>query len=220
MRHSAQVAQSSGLSRADAVRGVEERLATTVHAYPGLRHEAIPAQFLRLPDFADAEGGQRVLRGGRLPDVGDAADDVFEVVGELWQHAGCRVEDAAGLDGRMLVVHDPGGYLITLVRHEADEPILTVASPPLPVPYLDRGLLAGLAAGLGAGCLGPCVASVGPSAVLPELAGAHFGRWAWIPLFLLVASVCLYLPDTRRFGAGLLAGGGVVGLTVATIFAR
>jgi hypothetical protein len=220
MRHSAQVAQSSGLSRADAVRGVEERLATTVHAYPGLRHDPIPAQFLRVPDAAQAEDGQRVLRGGRLPDVGDAADDVFAVVDELWRESGCRVEDAAGLDGRMLVVHDPAGYLITLVRHEADDPILTVASPPLPVPYLDRGVLAGLTAGLGVGCLGPCVGSVGPSAVVPALAGAHAGFWAWIPLFLLVAGVCLYLPETRRFGAGLLAGGSVVGLTVATVFAR
>jgi hypothetical protein len=214
------VAQKAGLARADAVRGVEDRLATTVHACPGLRHEPIPAQFLRLPDVATAGGGQRVLRGGRLPEVGDAADDVFAVVGELWRHAGCRVDDDAGPGERLLVVHDPDDYLIILARHGADDPVLTVASPPLPVPYLDPALLAGLAAGLGVGCLGPCVTSVGPSTVLPALAGAHPGLWAWVPLFLLVSGVCVYLPETRRFGTGLLAGGGVVGLAVAMIFAR
>jgi hypothetical protein len=197
-------------------RGVEERLATTVHAYPGLHCDPIPAQFLRLPAAAVAAGGQRILRGGRLPDV---ADDVFEAVAELWEHAGCRVQDTAGLDGRLLVVHFPDGYLLTLARHDTDDPILTVASPPTPTPYLDPGLLGGLAAGLGVGCLGPCVSSVAPSAVSPALAGVHAAFWAWIPLFLLVSAVCLYLPETRRFGVGLLIGGGLVGLSVATIFA-
>ena len=172
----------------DAVRGVEERLATTVHAYPGLLCEPVPAQFLRLPDAAVAAGGQRILRGGRLP---DADDEFFEVVAELWEHAGCRIEDAAGLDGRLLVVHFPDGYLITLARHEADDPILTVASPPMPAPYLDPGLLAGLAAGLGVGCLGPCVSSVAPSAVLPALAGVHAAFSGWIPLFCWSAA-CAY----------------------------
>ena len=207
-----------GLSRTEVARGVEERLDTTLHAYPGLRVDPIPAQFLRLPDAAVADGGQRVLRGGRLPDVGDAADDVFAEVAELWRHAGCRVEEAAGLDGRLLVMHDPAGYLLTLARHEDDDPILTVASPAMAVPYLDRALLGGLATGLGVGCLGPCVSSVAPRALFPALAGAHAVLWGWIPLFLLVSALCVYLPDTRRFGAGLLVGGGLVGVTVVVIF--
>ncbi|GIF02016.1 hypothetical protein [Paractinoplanes rishiriensis] len=206
------------MRRDEAERGVEDRLATTVSAYPGLRVVTVPAQFLRLPDFATAAGGQRVLRGGRLPEVGDAADDVFGSVAELWRDAGCRVEDAAGLDGRLLVVHDPAGYLLTLTRHGADDPILAVASPPLPVPYLDRSLLGGLATGLAVGCLGPCVSSAGPSWVLPALAGSPVMYWAWVPLFALVAGVCLYRPETRRFGAGLLAGGGILGLAVAALF--
>jgi hypothetical protein len=212
------VAQSAGLSRAEATRGVEERLVTTLHTYPGLRVDPIPAQFLRLPEAEAAAGGQRVLRGGRLPDLGDAADEVFADVAELWRHAGCRVAEAAGLDGRLLVVHDPGGYLLTLARHEDDDPIITVASPALPVPYLDRALMSGLATGLGVGCLGPCVSSVVPSTMFPALAGARAAYWGWIPLFLLIAAVCVYLPETRRFGAGLLVGGGLVGVTVALIF--
>lgn len=207
------------MSRADAARGVQERLATTLHAYPGLRCEPIPAQFLRLPEVAAAAGGQRVLRGGRLPEVGDAADDVFETVAELWRHADCRVDDSVGLDGRLLTVVAPDGYVLTLARHEADDPILTVASPALPAPYLDRGLVGGLGAGVLVGCLGPCVASVAPSAMLPALAGMRAAHWGWIPLFLLVSAVCLYIPETRRFGAGLLAGGGVIGLLVAAFLA-
>ena len=42
--------------------------------------------------------------------------------------------------------------------------------------------------------------------------------WGWIPLFLLVAVGGLYLPETRRFGAGLLVSGAVVGITVALVF--
>jgi hypothetical protein len=205
------VAQKAGLSRAEATEGVEQRLAATVAA-AGLRVEPLPAQFLRIPEET---GGRRTVRGGRLPETGD---DVFTAVAELWRDAGCRVSDQAGLDGRMLVVDDPAGYRLTVTRQEGDEPILTVASPPLPVPYLDRGLLAGLAAGLATGCLGPCLTSVAPSAVIPALAGAHAGRWAWVPLFLLVVAVTLCLPETRRFGAGLLVGGGLLGVVVAGVF--
>jgi len=199
------------LSRADAARGVAERLETTVYAFPGLRVEPIPAQFLRRPV---GEAGYRVLRGGRLPDLGDAADEVFETTAELWRDAGCQVDDASGPDGRLLTVDDPAGYRLTLARHGEDDPVLTVASPPLPSPFIDRGLLAGLVAGLGVGCLGPCVASVGASAVAPALSS----YWGWVPLFVLVVAGSLYLPETRRFGAGLLLGGAVVGATVAVIF--
>lgn len=208
------MAQKAGWSRAEATQGVEQRLAATVAAV-GQPVDSIPAQFLRVPDVPGDPGGRRILRGGRLPE-GD--DDLFAAVAELWREAGCRVSDHAGLDGRLLVVDDPAGYRLTLARHEADDPILTVASPPLPVPYLDRGLVAGVAAGLAIGCLGPCVSSVGPSAVFPALAGAHAGRWGWAPLFLLVVAVTLYLPETRRFGAGLLVAGGLLGAAVASIF--
>lgn len=189
---------------------MEQRLAATVHAYPGLRVEPLPAQFLRAPETPP--GGQRVLRGGRLPE-GD--DEVFEVVGELWREAGCRVEDAVGLDGRLLEARDPAGYVVTLARHGLQDPILTVASPPFPVPFLDRGLLAGLGAGLATGCLGPCVARVGPSTIVPGLSSV----WGWVPLFLLIAGGSLYLPETRRFGIGLAAGGLLIGVTVAAMFA-
>lgn len=188
-----------------------ERLQATVYAYPGLLVEPIPAQFLRRPA---GEAGYRVLRGGRLPDLGDAALEVFEMVAELWQDAGCEVDDATGLDGRLLTVRDPDGYLLTLARHGEDDPILTVASPLLPSPFVDRGLLVGLLAGLGTGCLGPCVSSVGVSAVAPALSS----YWGWLPLFLLVAGVSLYLPETRRFGAGLLISGLAIGMTVAVVF--
>ena len=57
-----------------------------------------------------------------------------------------------------------------------------MASPAFPAPFVDRGLAAGLIAGLGVGCLGPCVARVGPSAIIPGLAS----YWGWVPLFLLV----------------------------------
>jgi hypothetical protein len=190
---------------------VADRLDATVDAYPGLLVEPIPAQFLRRPA---GEAGYRVLRGGHLPDLGDAALEVFEVVAELWRDADCQVDDAAGLDGRLLTVHDPDGYLITLSRQGEDDPILTVASPPLPSPFIDRGLLAGLLAGLGAGCLGPCVSSVGVSALAPALSS----YWGWLPLFLLVAVGSVYLPETRRFGAGLLLSGLLVGVTIAAVF--
>jgi hypothetical protein len=169
----------------------------------------VPAQFLRAPE--SPAGGQRVLRGGRLPE-GD--DEVFDVVADLWRGAGCRVEDAAGLDGRLLAAYDPAGYVVTLARHGLDDPILTVASPPLPAPFMDRGLAAGLLAGLAVGCAGPCVARVGPSAIIPGLAS----YWGWVPLFLLVVGGSLYLPETRRFGAGLAASGLLIGITVAVIF--
>jgi hypothetical protein len=207
------VAQKAGLTRAEATRGVAGRLEATVAAYPGLRVATVPAQFLRDPSPPAA--GRRLLRGGRLPEAGG---EVFDVVADLWRHAGGEVEDTTGLDGRMLLVRDPDGYLITLARHGADDPILTVASPAVPSGFLDRGLVAGLLSGLAAGCLGPCVTTVVPKSIFPALAGVHALFWAWVPLFVLVAGGCLYLPETRRFGAGLLITGALLGITVATVF--
>ncbi len=205
--------QHGAPSRAEATLGVEQRVAATLHAWPGLRLVPIPAQFLRAP--AD---GPRVLRGGHLPDLGDAADEVFDVVRDLWQGAGCRVTDASGLDGRLLTVHDPAGYLLTLARHAGDDPILTVASPPAATPWLVRALLTGLLSGVGVGCFGPCLSSVVPMAAVPSLAGLSAPYWGWVPLWLLIGAGSVWRPETRRFGAGLLAGGAVVGVMVAGIF--
>jgi hypothetical protein len=222
---------------------VEQRLAATVQAYPGLRLISVPAQFLRLPEevdppdelfgepgrtsaFADffgaGSGGKRLLRGGRLPDLGGPApggvtDEVYDVVRDLWTESGCRVDDATGLDGRLLVVHDPAGYVLALTRQGSDDPILTVASPPLPPHLVDRGLLAGLLSGLSLGCLGPCAASLGTMRAIPALAGRGVIYWGWLPLFMLFTGLCLWRPETRRFGAGLLLGGTVVGITVTSI---
>jgi hypothetical protein len=206
------VAQRAGPSRAEVTQGVRERLDTTLAAYPGLHLSPVPAQFLRTPETGS---GIRILRGGRLP---EAEDDVFEVVAALWGEAGAVAEDTAGLDGRILVVVDPAGYVISLVRHAGEDPILTVASPAIPAPFLDRALVGGLAAGLVTGCMGPCLTTVVPSVRFPALAGAHAGYWAWLPLFLLVAAGCLYFPETRRFGVGLALGGILIGLPTAGLF--
>jgi hypothetical protein len=247
------VSEAGPPGRAEATQGVEERLATTVHAYPGLLVIPIPAQFLRVPETAGPPGapaglrsgaypgspgprlpeppglslpalaaffgggGQRVLRGGRLPGLGDGAGEVFDVVRDVWDDAGSRVDDVTGLDGRMLVVHDPEDYLIILTWHGDDDPILTVASPPLASPFIERGLLAGLLSGLALGCLGPCFASVGPMAAFPSLAGLSAPYWGWVPLFALITGVTLWRPETRRFGAGLLLSGAIVGFTVAGV---
>ncbi|HEY0002515.1 MAG TPA: hypothetical protein VGB74_18830 [Actinoplanes sp.] len=230
-------------SRTEAGRGVEQRLATTVQAYPGLQLIAVPAQFLRLPEeveppdelfgkpgrtsaiadfFGAGPGGNRLLRGGRLPDLGGPGpaglvDEVYDVVRDLWSASGCRVDDATGLDGRLLVVRDPDGYVLTLARHGDDDPVLTVGSPPLPPQLLDRGLLGGLLSGLALGCLGPCAASLGTMRAFPSMAGRSLTYWGWLPLFILFTGVCLWRPETRRFGAGLLLGGALVGITVTAI---
>ena len=192
------------VSRAEATRGVEQRLAATLHAYPGLHAVPIPEYLLteRPP------GGERVLRGGRLVDLGDTAGEVFDTVAELWEHAGCQVRR----DGRRLVAEDPAGYLITLAGD--GDPILTVASPPVAAHLVDRGLLAGLAAGAGIGCVAPCLFRIGPLASVPTLA-----LWAWIPLYLMIAGGTIWLPETRRFGLGLLITGALFGVTVAVVFA-
>jgi hypothetical protein len=196
------------LTRASATRGVRERLDATVQAYPGLRVEPVPAQFLRQP--ATEAGGRRVTRGGRLP---EADDEVFEVVGELWREAGSLVTDTATPDGRQFEATDPTGYVISLARYGLDDPVLSVASPQFPAPFLDRGLAAGLVAGAGMGCLGPCVARIGPSEAIPGLAS----YWGWVPLFVLIAGGSLWLPETRRFGIGLAVTGTIIGLTVAVV---
>jgi hypothetical protein len=206
------VVQRAGLSRAEVTQGVQQRLDATLHAYSGLHLEPVPAQFLRKPPTT---AGIRILRGGRLPEAGDEA---FDVIAELWRHAGGQVEDASGLDGRLLVAQDPAGYVISLARHDGEAPILTVASPAIAAPYLDRGLLAGIGAGFAVGCLGPCATTIIPSAALPALADTHATYWAWLPLFLLIAGGSIYFPDTRRFGVGLLIAGVLVGLPIATMF--
>lgn len=218
--------------RAEATQGVEQRLAATLHAYPGLRLDPIPAQFLHLPDTVGTGGtgeppwtagffggaGHRVLRGGHLLDLGgDAAGEAYGLIRELWESAGCPVDDMTGLDGRMLVVHDPAGYLITVTRQGEDDPILTVASPPIGSRFAERGLLAGLLSGLAIGCLGPCVSGIGPMTIFPTMAGLTAAYWGWVPLFLLVAGVTLWRPETRRFGAGFTVGGALLGFTVAGI---
>jgi hypothetical protein len=224
------------ITRTEAVRGVRERIGATLHAYGEMQLIDIPAQFLRVPEPGrepehDAPSGNafrdffglgaghpaRVLRGGRLPDLGGLADEVQDAVRELWEHAGCTVDDVAGLDGRLLIVHDPAGYLISLSRHADDDPILTVASPPLAPERLDRGFAAGLLSGTALGCLGPCAGSVVPSAAVPALAGMGILHWAWVPLFLLVTAGSLWQRETRRFGAGLLISGALFGITVAGI---
>jgi len=187
---------------------VQDRLEATVLAYPGLRLEPVPAQFLRVPPTE--AGGRRVTRGGRLP---EADDEVFEVVGELWREAGSLVTDTATPDGRQFEATDPVGYVISLARYGLDEPVLSVASPEFPAPFLDRGLGAGLIAGAGVGCLGPCAARIGPSEAFPALAS----YWGWVPLFVLVAGGSLWLPETRRFGIGLAVTGTIIGLTVAVV---
>ncbi|WP_203732205.1 hypothetical protein [Paractinoplanes durhamensis] len=204
--------QRAGPSRAEVTQGVNQRLEATLHADPSLRLEPVPAQFLRTPE---TRSGIRIVRGGRLPEAGDEA---FDLVAELWREAGGRVEEASGLDGRLLVVHDPAGYIISLTRHSGEDPILTVASPAIPAPFLDRGLMSGLLAGLVVGCLGPCATTVIPSAAFPGLAGTHLTYWAWIPLFLVIVGGSLYLPEARRFGVGLLVGGVLIGLPIATMF--
>lgn len=259
MRDSARVksrASDSGPpGRAEATQGVEQRLAATLHAYPGLRLDPIPAQFLRIPETAEPTGagerlragaypggrgprqndgpglsvpsslasffgggGHRVLRGGHLRDVGgDAAGEAYDLIRELWESCGCPVDDVIGLAGRMLIVHDPAGYLITVTRQDEDDPILTVASPPLGSQFVERGLVAGLLSGLAFGCLGPCVSGVGPMTMFPSMVGLNAAYWGWVPLFALVSGVTLWRPETRRFGAGLLVGGALVGFTVAGI---
>jgi hypothetical protein len=152
-----------------------------------------------------------VLRGGRLP---EADDEVFEVVADLWRAAGCQVTDGPTAQGRLLQVEDSGGYVISLTRHDLDDPILTVASPAFPAPFLDPGLAAGLLAGVGVGCFGPCVSKVGPSAVIPGLAS----YWGWAPVFALMLAGSLWFPETRRFGIGLAVTGTLIGVTVAAFF--
>lgn len=196
------------MTRALATRGVRERLETTVQAYPGLRLEPVPAQFLRVP--RTAAGSRRVTLGGRLP---EADDEVFEVVGELWRDAGSLVTDVNTPDGRQFEATDPTGYVISLARYGIDEPMLSVASPQFPAPLLDRGLTVGLIAGAGVGCLGPCVARVGPSRTIPALAS----YWGWVPLFALIVGGSLWMPETRRFGIGLAVTGTVIGVTVAVV---
>ncbi|GAA0579671.1 hypothetical protein GCM10010172_75770 [Paractinoplanes ferrugineus] len=202
------MAQRTGPTRAEVTEGVQRRLDATLHALPGLHLEPVPAQFLRKPDTPT---GVRVLRGGRLPGAGD---DAYEAIAELWRESGCAVVESAGL----LLVEDPRGYVISVARHEDEAPILTVASPAVPAPYLDRGLVAGLLAGLGFGCLGPCLTTLVPSALIPALAGSTATYWAWLPLFLLVAGGSLWFPDSRRFGLGLLVAGTLIGLPVAMTF--
>ncbi len=192
--------------------GVEQRLETTLHALPGVRYEPLPTALLKPPP-----GGSRILRGGRLPGLGEHAADVYDATHELWQQSGCRVDDSVGRDGRVLVVHDPAGYVITLTQFPGDDPVLTVASPPLQARLIDPALLAGLLGGLALGCVGPC-AAVGPMSVFSSLAGSAVPFWAWVPLYLLIGVGSVWRPETRRFGAGLLAGGAAVGILVAWVF--
>ena len=214
MRDPSRVRQTARPTRAEATRGVTERLATTLYAHPGLELIDIPAPFLQPPPARPGEG-PRILRGGHLPHLGESVGEVYAAIRDLWEQAGCRVEQS----GPLLVVRDPAGYLITLTRQGDDDPVLTVASPPLPPELIDRGLLAGLLAGLGLGCGGPCLFSVGPMTAFPSLAGLAAPFWGWLPLFLLVGGISVWLPETRKFGAGLLVSGAVVGGTVASIFA-
>ncbi|GAA0488116.1 hypothetical protein Ade02nite_12410 [Paractinoplanes deccanensis] len=205
-----------GLSRAEATRGVEQRLDATLHAHAGLRLAPIPPALLRPPPGP----GARILRGGHLPHLGETAGDVYDDIRHLWEESGCRVEDRAGPDGRVLVVHDPAGYVITLTHPPGDaDPTLTVASPRVPAEMIDRGLLAGLLSGIALGCGGPCLFSAGPMTAFPSLAGLAAPFWGWIPLYLLVGVGSAWLPESRKFGLGLLAGGAVVGISVAGIFA-
>jgi len=200
-------------SRTAVLPGVERRLEATLHALPGLHLDPIPPALLRTPP-----GGPRLVRGGRLPGLGDQAGEVYDGTRELWEQAGCRIDDTNGRDGRVLVVHDPAGYLITVTQHPGDDPVLTVASPPLRARLIDPPLLAGLLSGLALGCVGPC-AAVGPMTLFPSLAGLATPFWAWIPLYLLVGVGSVWRPETRRFGAGLLVSGAVVGLLVGWVFA-
>ncbi|WP_250037957.1 hypothetical protein [Paractinoplanes maris] len=199
-------------SRAELIRGVEQRLETTLHAFPGLRLEPIPAALLKSPPPAT-----RILRGGRLPGLGEHTPEVYEATRELWQHSGCRVEETGPRDGRVLVVHDPAGYVITLTQHPGDDPVLTVASPPQQARLIDPPLLAGLLGGLALGCLGPC-AAIGSIRLFPSMAGWSGPFWAWVPLYLAIGVGSVWRPETRRFGAGLLASGAVIGVLVAWVF--
>jgi hypothetical protein len=200
-----------GVSRAQATRGVEERLDATLHAYPGLHLVPEPPAVLRAPPGP----GPRILRGGRLPDLGDTAAAAHDAVRDFWHEAGCRIEETPG---RVLVVHDPAGYVITLTRTGDADPLLTVASPRVPAEVIDRGLLAGLLAGVAFGCAGPCFFSVVPMTAFPSLAGLSAPFWGWIPLYLLVGGGSVWMPETRKFGAGLLISGAIVGASVAGIF--
>lgn len=196
--------------RAEATEGVEQRLETTLHALPGLRLAPVPPSRLTSPPTRE---GVRVLRGGRLPELGELTDEVYGVIRELWEQAGCRIEGY----GRTLVVHDPSGYVITLTQQPGDEPVLTVASPPIPARLVDPPLLAGLLGGLALGCVGPC-AAVGPMTLFPSLAGLSAPFWGWVPLYLLIGVGSVWRPETRRFGAGLLVSGALVGISVAWVF--
>ncbi|MCY1138425.1 hypothetical protein OWR29_10490 [Actinoplanes sp. Pm04-4] len=198
--------------RAELVRGVEQRLEATLHAFPGLRLDPIPAALLTAPPPAT-----RILRGGRLPGLGDHTQEVYEVTRDLWQQAGCRVNETGPADGRTLIVNDPAGYVITLTQHPGDDPVLTVASPPQQARLVDPPLLAGLVAGLALGCVGPCGA-MGSMTLFPAMAGWSGPFWAWVPLYLLIGVGSVWRPETRRFGAGLLGSGALVGVMVAWVF--
>ena len=197
-----------GLSRAEVTEGVQRRLETTLHAYEGTVLISIPPSQLPAPP---TPAGVRILRGGRLSGLGEHTGDVYEAVRHVWE--GCRIEGA----GRTLVVHDPAGYVITLTQAPGDDPILTVASPPVPARLIDPPLLAGLLGGLALGCVGPCFA-MGPMRLFPSTAGLAAPFWAWVPLYLLIGAGAVWRPETRRFGAGLLASGALVGITVAWFF--
>ncbi|BFU42175.1 hypothetical protein [Krasilnikovia sp. MM14-A1004] len=196
--------------------GVEQRMAAVLRDCPGVM--AIPLPPARLKQeamLAPATAGNRVRAGAIAVNV--PPEQAFAAVALHCQRTGYEITDATGMDGRLLIARDPAGFVVTLHQQAAEAPILIVASPVQPGLSTSGRIWAGVATGAAAGFFAPCIAGLSPLSDLPHLVGLDAPWFAWVPFFALAVLGLLIHPTSRWFGTGVLIGGSVVGITMASI---
>ncbi|GAB1643251.1 hypothetical protein [Krasilnikovia sp. MM14-A1259] len=165
--------------------------------------------------LASPTSGNRVRAGAIAVNL--PPEQAFAAVTEHCRRSGYQVTDAGGMNGRLLVATDPAGYAVTLRQQAGEPPILIVASPPRPRLSSSGKTWIGVAAGAVVGFVLPCLTGLSPLSDLPYVVSANAQWFVWVPFFALGVLGCLLHPAARPFGVGLLIGGSVVGIAMASI---
>ncbi|RZU50400.1 hypothetical protein EV385_2172 [Krasilnikovia cinnamomea] len=203
-------------SHAEFKHGVEQRMSAILRDCPGLMAIPLPPPRIREEAaLAPPTAGNRIRAGAIAVNL--PPDQVFAAAALHFQRAGYQVNDAIGVVGRLLVASDAAGYALTLRREGTEPPILIVASPPLAGVSTSARIWLGVAVGGAAGFFAPCITGLSPLSDLPHLVGLEAPWFAWVPFFAVAVLGCLLHPASRAFGTGLLIGGSLVGITMASI---
>jgi hypothetical protein len=202
------------MQRDEALHGANLRIHALVQSCADLHLTGGPHPAPQIPAFAVPPGiVNRICLGHVFTTVPGV--DLMARFTRDFTAAGFAPRPLTVPEGPALLAQDQSGFTLALLDR-GRQAELYVISPPLgDISGGGAGaLVGGIAAGAVLGPIAPCLAG------LATLGGGDVQMrytLAFVPLLLLVGGGLTILPKTRRFGVGLLIGGGATGIITASL---